>query len=76
MRLSSVGRGPEIFPVNLQVHVGDTIEIVNDDDFDEVAGPYYVKAGSSISQRFSSPGTLTGSCRLGAGDYFTLTILE
>lgn len=74
--LIATNRAPEIFPPNLVVHVGDSITIVNEDAFDLEVGPYRVDAESKISQHFSSPGVLEGTCRMSAGGSLTVTVLE
>jgi len=73
--LIATNRAPEIFPPNLVVHVGDSITIVNDDRVDQEVGPYLVKAKTKISQHFSSPGVLEGSCKMSLGGKLTVTIL-
>jgi hypothetical protein len=37
--LIATNRAPEIFPADLTVRVGDSITIVNEDDFDQEVGP-------------------------------------
>jgi len=74
--LIATNRAPEIFPPNLVVHVGDSITIVNEDDFDQEVGPYRVKANSKISQHFSSPGVLEGACTMSMGGTLKVTVLS
>ena len=52
----------EIVPQPHDVSVGESIRIVNDDDQGHIVGVFYVGAGETLSQRFSSPGTYEGAC--------------
>ncbi|HNI35204.1 MAG TPA: hypothetical protein PLV93_07370 [Microthrixaceae bacterium] len=74
-RLTLTNRAPVIFPSELVVRVGDSIVIVNEDDYDIDVGPYRVMAHSTLRQRFSSPGELSGSCSVAAGGELTVRIL-
>jgi plastocyanin len=56
------GEPLEILPAELVVTVGETIRIVNDDDRGHNVGPFFVGAGETLSQRFSSPGEFVGVC--------------
>jgi len=69
------GRAPQIIPPDLTVRVGDSITIVNDDDYDQEVGPYLVKAGTTMTQRFASPGVIEGVCRMSAGGRLTVRIV-
>lgn len=74
-RLATTNRAPAIFPAKLVVHVGDSLTIVNDDDFDQEIGPYLVKANSTLKQHFASVGVLQGSCTVSATGTVLITIL-
>jgi hypothetical protein len=56
------GEEVEILPASLTVRVGDVIRIDNLDDRTHAVGPFSVGSGQSLTQRFSSPGTLEGVC--------------
>lgn len=73
--LVRTNRAPGIFPSNLEVRVGDSIAIVNDDSTDQQIGPYFVRAKTSMKQHFSSPGVLEGSCTLSGAGTLTITVL-
>ena len=73
--LIATNRAPEIFPADLTVRVGDSITIVNEDDFDQQVGPYLVKAGTTMTQHFSSPGVLQGACTMSMGGTLSVTVL-
>lgn len=64
----------EIIPAELEVRVGEVIRIVNDDDRGHVIGAFYVGAGETLSQRFSTPGELSGECSVHPSGSFTLTV--
>ena len=52
----------EILPGELEVRVGETIRIVNEDDRGHTVGPFFVGANETLTQRFSSPGEFVGVC--------------
>lgn len=52
----------EILPAELEVQVGDTIRIENQDDRGHTVGPFFVGANETLSQRFSTPGEFEGVC--------------
>ena len=56
------GEPLEILPGTLEATVGQTIEIVNQDDRGHNVGPWFVGAGETVSQEFTSPGTFEGVC--------------
>jgi plastocyanin len=52
----------EILPAQLEVSVGDTIRIENQDDRGHTVGPFFVGANETLTQRFSTPGEFEGVC--------------
>ena len=52
----------EILPGRLEVNVGETIRIVNEDGRGHTVGPFFVGANETLTQRFSSPGEFVGVC--------------
>ncbi len=52
----------EILPAELEVDVGDTIRIENQDDRGHTVGPFFVGANETLTQRFSTPGDFVGVC--------------
>ncbi|MBT8240508.1 MAG: hypothetical protein KJN63_04715 [Acidimicrobiia bacterium] len=52
----------EILPAELIATVGQSIEIVNLDDRGHLIGPWYVGAGETLRQEFTSPGEFIGIC--------------
>lgn len=68
------GERVEIIPAELEVRVGEVIRIVNEDDRGHVIGAFYVGSNETLSQRFSTPGTLQGECSVHPSGSFTLTV--
>jgi hypothetical protein len=66
----------EIMPSSLDVEVGESIRIRNDDDAGAMVGIFYVGAGEVVSMRFTTPGTLSGACDVSADGTFTINVAE
>ncbi len=56
------GEPLEVLPGELDVRVGEVIEIVNDDDRGHLVGPFYVGAHETLRQAFTQPGEFIGTC--------------
>ncbi|MEZ5165043.1 MAG: hypothetical protein R2695_00630 [Acidimicrobiales bacterium] len=56
------GEPLEILPQRLEVSVGETIEIVNDDVRGHLVGPFFIGAGETLRQTYTSKGEYTGLC--------------
>jgi plastocyanin len=65
----------EILPAELEVRVGETIRIVNEDDRGHSVGPFFVGANETLTQRFSSPGEFVGVCTVHPSGQIVLTVL-
>ncbi|NNE95967.1 MAG: hypothetical protein HKN24_08055 [Acidimicrobiales bacterium] len=52
----------EILPAELRATVGQAIEIVNRDDRGHLVGPWFVGAGETLRQEFTSAGEFIGIC--------------
>jgi plastocyanin len=70
------GQPLEILPGTLEVTVGDTISIVNEDDRGHNVGPFFVGAGETLTQRFSSPGEFVGVCTVHPSGQLVLIVDE
>ena len=70
------GERIDILPAKLQVSVGESIRITNDDSRGHVVGVFYVGAGETLTQSFTAPGVLTGECTVHSSGVFTLTVVE
>jgi hypothetical protein len=68
------GEQIEIMPAELDVKVGESIRITNDDDAGAFVGIFYVGAGEVVSMRFTTPGTLSGACDLTPDGEFTIEV--
>lgn len=66
----------EILPADLQVRVGDVIEIVNEDERGHLVGPFYVGAGETLRQRFNAPGEFIGECTVHPSGEIVVTVTE
>jgi plastocyanin len=63
-----------ILPAELEVQVGETIRIVNEDDRGHSVGPFFVGANETLTQRFSSPGEFVGVCTVHPSGEFVLVV--
>ena len=68
------GEPVSILPATLTVHVGDVLQIVNDDDRGHVVGPFYIATGQTLTQRFSSVGEFSGACSVHTDGTFLLRV--
>lgn len=68
------GRPLEILPAELDVNVGDTIRIENQDDRGHTVGPFFVGARETLSQRFSTPGEFEGVCTVHPSGQLVLVV--
>lgn len=64
----------EILPAELDVRVGETIRIVNEDDRGHTVGPFFVGANETLTQRFSSPGEFVGVCTVHPSGQIVLVV--
>jgi plastocyanin len=66
----------EILPAELEVRVGESIRIVNEDDRGHSVGPFFVGANEILTQQFSSPGEFEGVCTVHPSGQFVLIVRE
>ena len=64
----------EILPAELEVAVGEVLRIVNEDERDHLVGPFFVGAGETLTQRFSTAGEFEGLCTVHPSGQFILTV--
>jgi plastocyanin len=69
------GEPLEILPAELEVRVGEVIEIENHDDRGHLVGPFFVGANETLRQRFTSPGEYSGICTVHPSGEIVLTIV-
>jgi len=74
----SIDRGEviEIMPPLLQVTVGESIRIVNNDIRSYDIGPFHVGALQTLAMRFTHPGRISGACTVNAEGEFVVEITE
>ncbi len=70
------GEALDILPARLEAKVGQVIRITNEDDRGHLVGPFFVGAHEELSQRFSSPGELSGACSVHPSGEFVVSISE
>lgn len=70
------GEPVEILPGELTVRVGETIEIVNEDDRGHLVGPFFVGANETLTQRFTAPGEFVGACTVHPSGELVLRVVE
>jgi len=64
----------EILPAVLEVDVGDTIRIDNQDARGHTVGPFFVGANETLTQRFSTPGEFEGVCTVHSSGQLVLIV--
>ena len=70
------GEPVDIIPQELNVEVGELLELVNLDDRGHLVGPFYVGKGETLRQRFNAPGTFIGMCSVHPSGEIVLTVTE
>lgn len=73
-RALDAGTPLEILPAELEVDVGDTIRIENQDDRGHTVGPFFVGANETLTQRFSTPGEFEGVCTVHPSGQLVLVV--
>lgn len=63
-----------IMPQTLDVKVGESIRIVNDDIRDYMIGPFFVTAGQTLAMRFTHKGTIKGVCQINPEGEFIINV--
>ncbi len=64
----------EILPANFDARVGQTIQIVNEDDRGHLVGPWFVGAGETMRQTFKTPGEFIGECTVHPSGQIVVTV--
>ncbi len=70
------GEPLDILPAELEVTVGETIRIVNEDDRGHSVGPWFVGANEVVSQEFTRVGTFQGECTVHPSGQLVLVVAE
>ena len=63
-----------ILPRELLTEVGETIQIVNQDDRAPFLGPWFVGPGETLRQRFVTEGVFEGTCSVHPSGEFTVVV--
>lgn len=74
--LIDAGEVLDILPQRLEAKVGQIIHIANEDDRGHLVGPFFIGAHEELSQRFSSPGELSGECSVHPSGQFVVSVTE
>lgn len=70
------GERVDIMPDTLELRVGDTLRIRNEDDVDTTVGPYLVEAGREFTLTYGAPGVFAGACALSEGGEFRIIVKD
>jgi hypothetical protein len=68
------GQVVDLMPRLLEVKVGESIRISNQDGRDYMIGPFYVTAGQSLAMRFTHSGELSGVCSMNPEGEFVIKV--
>lgn len=66
----------EIVPRRLDVEVGESIRIRNEDDKGSNVGIFYIGLGETVRMRFTSSGELSSTCDVHPSGQFTIVVHE
>lgn len=72
----NAGETVVMMPSRIELKVGDTIRIRNDDTVDQWVGPYLVRAGQEFSFTYGAPGRFAGYCPLADGKRYEILVSE
>lgn len=70
------GEDVVVMPERLDLRVGQTLVIRNEDVEDASVGPYSVAAGETLSVRYGQPGRFEGTCPLSENDRYEIVITD
>lgn len=68
------GEPLDILPRELVANLNETIQIVNNDDEAHLLGPWFVGAGETLRQRFTTAGVFDGECSVHPSGAFTVVV--
>jgi len=66
----------DLMPAELNLKVGDTIRIRNEDVVFQEVGPYFVAAGQEFELTYGAPGRYEGICPLSGNQPYVINITE
>jgi hypothetical protein len=70
----AAGETVEVMPARLELHVGDTLLIRNEDRVTQSVGPYIVAAGEETRLTYGAPGRFEGYCPLSEGNRYEIVV--
>lgn len=70
------GEEVDVMPARIELRVGDTLHLRNEDDVDQTVGPYFVTAGGNLSLTYSVPGRYEGYCPLSGSDGYEIVVVD
>jgi hypothetical protein len=68
------GEPLDILPRELVAQLDETIIIVNEDDQAHLLGPWFVGAGETLRQRFTTPGVFEDKCTVHPSGQFAVVV--
>lgn len=68
------GEPLDILPRELVAQLNETIIIVNQDDQAHLLGPWFVGAGETLRQRFTTAGVFEDECTVHPSGQFTVVV--
>ncbi len=68
------GQTVDLMPQRLDVKVGESIRIENQDGRDYMIGPFFITAGQELAMRFTQPGELSGVCQMNPEGQFLISV--
>jgi len=71
---ASVGKKVDVMPARVLLHVGDSIQVRNEDTSIATVGPFTVRPGETVTQRFENPQVLKGECTLSGSGSVTIIV--
>ncbi len=72
----AAGEAVTIMPDRLELHVGDSLVIRNEDSVDQSVGPYFVNAGGEVRFTYGKAGRFEGYCPLSEGNRYEIVVEE
>lgn len=70
------GEAVVVMPARIELQVGDTLLMRNEDDVDQTVGPYFVTAGGELSLTYSVAGRYEGYCPLSGSDGYEIVVVD
>jgi hypothetical protein len=70
------GEVVDVMPARIELRVGDTLLLRNEDDVDQAVGPYFVTAGGELSLTYSVTGRYEGYCPLSGSDGYEIVVVD